>query len=255
MKTLIIRPGGIGDCILCFPAMEALRSEYTEVWTTSAIAPLVQFADVVRSIAGSGIDVVGLPGRPVPPRLGVFDRIVSWYGANRPEFIDAVSGLPFEFHQALPPPDCTLHATDFFLSQTDAATGAVARIKIETGLATGTVIHPFSGGTGKNWPLENFRRVAAQLGSVQWLAGPEETLDGAAHFESLLDVAKLIAGAKQYIGNDSGITHLAAAAGAPFIAIFGPTNPRVWAPRGENVQVLVNPTPEEVLRMCYTLSL
>jgi heptosyltransferase-3 len=83
--------------------MEALRSEYTEVWTTSAVAPLVRFADVVRSIAGSGIDVAGLPGRPVPTRLREFDRIVSWYGANRPEFIDAVRGLPFEFHPALIP--------------------------------------------------------------------------------------------------------------------------------------------------------
>src|SRR5512140_2088523 len=104
--------------------MAALRSDYTEVWTPSPVVPLVQFADVVRSIAGSGIDVVGLPGRPVPARLREFDRIVSWYCANRPEFIDAVSGLPFEFHQALPPPDCGMHATDFFLRQTGAAPGA-----------------------------------------------------------------------------------------------------------------------------------
>ncbi len=250
MKTLIIRPGGIGDCILCFPAMEKLRSEYTEVWTPSAIAPLVQFADVVRSIAGSGIDVVGLPGRPVPTRLCEFDRIVSWYGANRPEFVDAVRGLPFEFHQALPAPDCGMHATDFFLSQIGATPGAVSKIKIETGLTTGTVIHPFSGSVKKNWPLANFRHVAARLGGVQWLAGPEESLEGSTHFDSLLEVAKLIAGAKRYIGNDSGITHLAAAVGAAVIAIFGPTDPLVWAPRGANVRVLVNPTPEDVLLLC-----
>ena len=250
VKTLIIRPGGIGDCILCFPAMEASRSECTEVWVPSAIVPLVQFADEVRSIASSGIDVVGLPGRPLPSRLREFDRIVSWYGANRPEFIDAVSGLPFEFHPALPPPDCGMHATDFFLSQIGSAPGAVAKIKIETALTTGTVIHPFSGSARKNWPIENFREVASRLGLTQWLAGPEESLDGSTHFDSLLDVAKLIAGAKLYIGNDSGITHLAAAAGAPVIAIFGPTDPRVWAPRGDNVRVLVNPTPEDVLRLC-----
>jgi heptosyltransferase-3 len=112
------------------------------------------------------------------------------------------------------------------------------------------VIHPFSGGAKKNWPLSNFRQVAAQLGDVRWLAGPEETLDGATRFDSLLDVAHLIAGAKRYIGNDSGITHLAAAVGAHVIAIFGPTDPRVWAPRGANVHVLIDPTPEEVLRLC-----
>ena len=250
MKTLIIRPGGIGDCILCFPAMEALRSEYTEVWTPSSVVPLVQFADVVRSIAGSGIDVVGLPGRHLPAHLWDFDRIVSWYGANRPEFIEAVRALPFEFHQALPPPGCGMHATDFFLSQTGVPPGALARIEIESGPTTGTVIHPFSGGVRKNWPLANFREVAARLSHVQWLAGPDESLDGSTHFDSLLDVAKRIGGAKLYIGNDSGITHLAAAVGARVIAIFGPTDPRVWAPRGKNVHVLVNPTPLDVLRLC-----
>ena len=38
-----------------------------------------------------------------------------------------------------------------------------------------------------------------------------------------------------YIGNDSGITHLAAAVGTPVLALFGPTDPEVWAPRGPHV--------------------
>jgi ADP-heptose:LPS heptosyltransferase len=41
-----------------------------------------------------------------------------------------------------------------------------------------------------------------------------------------------------YIGNDSGISHLAAAAGAPVVALFGPTDPAVWAPRGPRVRIL-----------------
>jgi ADP-heptose:LPS heptosyltransferase len=40
-----------------------------------------------------------------------------------------------------------------------------------------------------------------------------------------------------YVGNDSGITHLAAAVGTPVLALFGPTDPTVWAPRGANVTV------------------
>jgi len=248
VKTLIIRPGGIGDCILCFPAMESLRSDYTEVWVPSAVAPLVQFAERVQSIASSGIDVVGLPGRAVPARLREFDRIVSWYGANRPEFRDAVAGLPFEFHQALPPFDCPLHATDFFLHQVQA----IPKLgqAVSPARSTTTIIHPFSGSPTKNWPLDNFRQVAGHLQDVQWLAGPEETLQGALQLDNLLNVAQLLATSKRYIGNDSGITHLAAFAGAPVIAIFGPSNPRIWAPRGEHVQVLVNPSVEDVLRLC-----
>jgi heptosyltransferase-2 len=41
-----------------------------------------------------------------------------------------------------------------------------------------------------------------------------------------------------FIGHDSGISHLAAAARANCILLFGPTDPNVWAPRNENVQVL-----------------
>jgi heptosyltransferase-2 len=41
-----------------------------------------------------------------------------------------------------------------------------------------------------------------------------------------------------FVGHDSGVSHLAAAAGAKCILLFGPTNPDVWAPRNENVQVL-----------------
>ncbi|MGH7832247.1 MAG: glycosyltransferase family 9 protein [Candidatus Binatia bacterium] len=41
-----------------------------------------------------------------------------------------------------------------------------------------------------------------------------------------------------YIGNDSGMTHLAAALGVETLAIFGPTNPVEWRPRGRNVNVL-----------------
>jgi heptosyltransferase III len=45
-----------------------------------------------------------------------------------------------------------------------------------------------------------------------------------------------------FIGHDSGISHVAAAAGANCILLFGPTDPNVWAPRNENVEVLCAPT-------------
>jgi len=51
-----------------------------------------------------------------------------------------------------------------------------------------------------------------------------------------------------YVGNDSGITHLAAAVGVPVVALFGPTDPARWAPRGGRVEVLAQETsPQQVL--------
>jgi heptosyltransferase-3 len=44
-----------------------------------------------------------------------------------------------------------------------------------------------------------------------------------------------------FAGHDSGISHLAAATGANCILFFGPTDPDVWAPRNENVQVICAP--------------
>ncbi len=102
MKRLIIRPGAIGDCVLALPALEHLRAEHTEVWVARQNVPLIRFADRVRAISDTGLDLAGIPGYRVPAALGEFDSIVSWYGTNRPEFRAAVEGLPFTFLPALP---------------------------------------------------------------------------------------------------------------------------------------------------------
>jgi ADP-heptose:LPS heptosyltransferase len=245
LRRLIIRPGGIGDCILSLPAIEYLRCGYTEVWVPSAIVPLIHWAEA-RAIASMGIDLLGLPGieppEPLIAKLRSFDSIVSWYGANRAEFREHVAalGLPFQFLNALPEEGAEIHAADFFLQQVGGEGRAMPRINcqpIEPGEYA--VIHPFSGSARKNWPLDRFRELTQQLAlPVRWCAGPEETLDGAVRFENLYDLACWLAGARIYIGNDSGITHLAAAVGAPVVAIFGPTDPAVWAPRGKRVSVV-----------------
>ncbi|HKW86038.1 MAG TPA: glycosyltransferase family 9 protein [Nitrospiraceae bacterium] len=54
----------------------------------------------------------------------------------------------------------------------------------------------------------------------------------------LLSVAGGLAHADLFIGHDSGLTHLAAALHLPTVALFGPTDPRRWAPRGSNVTIL-----------------
>jgi ADP-heptose:LPS heptosyltransferase len=58
---------------------------------------------------------------------------------------------------------------------------------------------------------------------------------------SILEVARRLRRATLYVGNDSGITHLAAAVGVPAVALFGPTDPAQWAPRGKDVEILVQP--------------
>jgi ADP-heptose:LPS heptosyltransferase len=76
---------------------------------------------------------------------------------------------------------------------------------------------------------------------VRWCAGPEEDLPGAVRIEDLYELGCWLRRARLYIGNDSGISHLAAAVGTPVVAMFGPTDPAVWAPRGEHVTVIRAP--------------
>ncbi|MGH9592511.1 MAG: glycosyltransferase family 9 protein, partial [Bryobacteraceae bacterium] len=160
-----------------------------------------------------------------------FDSIYSWYGTNRPEFRDAVRHLPFTFFPAQPPPE------------------GVPRISVPPRpMENMAVIHPFASSPGKRWPLENFRAVADRMNvPVSWCAGPQEPLDSAVRIENLYELACWLSTARLYIGNDSGISHLAAAVSTPVIAVFLGSDPKVWAPRGPHVTVLNRPSAEQVL--------
>ena len=251
VRRLIIRPGAIGDFIVSLPAMECLRADYLEVWTASAHVPLVRFADAARSMAGTGIDLLGIRETSGLERLvgelRNFDSIESWYGKGREEFRDLVRrlGLPFQFFPALPAEGSGVHATDFYLEQARSIApcecDAVPRIRCGERKEDFAVIHPFSGSARKNWPLEKFRGMAARLERVmpvRWCAGAEDPpLEGAVRIDGLWELARWLARARLYVGNDSGVTHLAAAVGTPVLALFGASDPRVWSPRGENVRV------------------
>jgi ADP-heptose:LPS heptosyltransferase len=231
MRRLLIRPGAIGDVIVSLPALEWLRADYTEVWVPSAVVPLIQFADKVVSIASSRIDMIP---EGFAERFQEFDEVVSWYGSNK-EALQAINGRCV-FHTALPR-DNALHATDFYARQVGAPFGMKPRISLKNVPRETVVIHPFSASARKNWPYECFQAVAERLPlPVEWAQD---------RFESLLDLAEWMAGARLYIGNDSGITHLAAAVGVPVVAIFGPSDPDIWAPRG--AEILRNPTIDEVV--------
>jgi heptosyltransferase-3 len=258
LRRLIVRPGAIGDFVLSLPALEHLRAEYTEVWATARNLPLARFADKTRSIVSTGLDSVGLPEVEPPGRLveelRSFDSIVSWYGANRREFREAVAswGLPFRFLCAIPSGGAGLHAVDFYLQQVSGNSGAVPRLDCPPGDGGFAAIHPFSGSPRKNWPLDRYRELARLLERempVKWIVergmASVEGVPAEPPVDDLYELACCLAKARIYIGNDSGITHLAAAAGARVVALFGPTDPAVWAPRGPNVCLIATALPGE----------
>lgn len=258
---LLIRPGAIGDFIVSLPALEFLRDDHTEVWTATANVPLGRFADRARSIASVGLDRLAMThDDDVVDRLRKFDSIHSWYGTGHEAFRERVEQLklPFTFYDALP--GGSLHAVDFYLNQVGAPMGATphieCRLQRRTDLA---VLHPFASNIGKRWSMQSFQELAAKLehhGRVQWCRGPEEHLEHAYCVENLYELGTWLASASVYIGNDSGVSHLAAAVGTPTLAMFGPTDPAVWAPRGERVTVFgLDSSAEEVYQTAAKLLL
>jgi ADP-heptose:LPS heptosyltransferase len=118
------------------------------------------------------------------------------------------------------------------------------------------LLHPGSGSKKKLWSVEGWLDVIIKiLGQnnikILLIEGPADShiiqqLYSKLGSTSLLlannwRLGKLAALMKQsslYLGNDSGITHLAAACNIPTISLFGPTDPRIWGPQGSKVKVV-----------------
>ncbi len=137
-------------------------------------------------------------------------------------------------------------------------------------------IHPGSGSRQKCWPVERFAALMFRLSSdmdarfLVTLGPADDKIIEELHLKigdtfitanqlPLPHLAAIIAKCSLFIGNDSGVTHLAAAAGTPTIALFGPTDPQIWRPRGEKVTILYkkrpcSPCPPDVRKNCLSLS-
>ena len=136
---------------------------------------------------------------------------------------------------------------------------ALRRLATDAGNKRVIIVHPGSGSPAKNWPVEKFAMLAKKIRKTAKyqpvIIGGEADVKAIvimrglfpeAHFlvnAPLMDVASILSVACGYVGNDSGITHLAAAMGIPVLALFGPTDPAIWAPRGKNVAIIKSRVP------------
>ncbi len=134
------------------------------------------------------------------------------------------------------------------LTVTDAANASVAARLRPAGLSDRpfAVIHPAAAFDTKQWAVEKFARVAEDLaardlGIVVITAPAEAKLAGALMQNanaplttltdlSLPEVTALTSRARLFVGNDSGIAHIASAVGAPSVVIFGSSNTAHWRP-------------------------
>lgn len=235
-------------------------------------------SEVQRWWAWDGPEVAGLlarDGLPAAPReepgsilaaLREADAVVA-YTRSR----DVVSALGANARRLLvhdPDPPGGVHAAtwltrplrelgvgagpdppDLRFSVDELAAAAALSSRLPSGFLA---LHPGSGSPRKNWPAARFVALARELqpGKPTLLVlGPAEA--GLEHPDLPLAVVArnlplrvlgaLLSGAGLFVGNDSGVSHLAAAAGAPVCALCGPTDPAVWAPVGARVRCVRAP--------------
>jgi len=294
-RILVIRGGAIGDFILTLPALKALREArsdaHIEILGYKHITVLVEnrfYAQAVRSIEYGPLARFFADKSELPAELADyfarFDLIISYlYDPDRvfeknlrrcgvknlicgPAKILENAGHAAR-QLARPIEELGIEVPDLseriFPSIGDRA---FAREFVGTLPQPIVAIHPGSGSTRKNWPLENWIALFSRNGRVPLtkdkcgqvgnafslvvISGEADKTEADAlqrewknsevRFANNLPLPHLAAVLERsiFIGHDSGISHLAAAAGANCVLMFGPTDPDVWAPRNKNVQIL-----------------
>lgn len=285
---LVIRPGGMGDAVLLFPLLQALRGRFP----AATIAVLAErrnaeifglIPDLVSEVLCYDriVDFLRVLGRrydavidteqwyrlsAVAARLVRAERRVGFatnerrrlfhipvaYDSSRYEaenFLALLAGLTGEL--------LSLNPNRPFLTAHTAFPRHSAHEPKERAPVT-VLIAPGAAYPEKQWAPEKFRQLAERLVengySTGLIGGPADIplandimkglpVQNFAGRTPLRETARLIATAALVIGGDSVALHLAAAFGTPSIALFGPTPPSQWAPRGKGHCTLYHPPP------------
>lgn len=124
-------------------------------------------------------------------------------------------------------------------------------------------LHPGSGSPAKNWSFESWANVIKGISEKHpeahfLITAGEAELERIEQFHSLIDplglswesvsgksltdLASLYRSIDFYLGHDSGISHLAASAGSKGLLLFGPTNPSIWAPETNRMEIIASPS-------------
>ena len=273
-SVLVVFPGALGDFLCFLPALLGLRARHRGRLAIVASPSLVDLL-VLPGVERVSIDrrevadlfspeaAVAAATRAV---FGGFATAYSWTGSGDAVFARRLAeatggGVSVFAFRGMAPGE---HAASYYarcvgvaprkpsaghIRQDDDWLAALEETQ-RTLLARGVlVVHPGSGSRTKNWcgHLELVRRWRRRHDQrVALLCGPADADIGsqldpeAPVFRelSLAQVATLLRTAALYVGNDSGISHLAGVLGVRGAVLFGPSDPSVWAPRGGTLEVL-----------------
>jgi heptosyltransferase III len=258
-RLLIIRACAVGDFVLNLPTLRALAAS-----SPGARFTLVGYPETLE-LARMFIPVEVIHSIETPPWSSLFagpldSRIVSTFEAAyvwmKDETVAANlrrSGLhrvvhaapfPVNFLASGPPRPC--HAAEHLLRTLQLPPPELP--DLWTPSSGQVIIHPGSGSALKCWP--HFSALIESLTDAAVLLGPCEagfkTTKPCLRGLTLGEVVENLRRCRFFVGNDSGITHLAGYLGIPTLALFGPTDFRIWGPLGRRVQILWKPALEDI---------
>ncbi len=282
MKLLIIRPSALGDTLMLMPAIAQLRgsTEIVLVARAPGVDILSPYVNRVIDYEGSGWHRLFLEHLGVDHDFSLPEADCAVAFLSDPDGIvkkNLKTTLPktsLHFFPAFPPEEANLHAA-FYLAQCLRQAGmpvdpdkclmeADQRALLKGGgqaiQKKRIVLHPGSGGKGKNHPPEFWLQLIGKLTShfpspsfskSIILLGPAEeqllpffTRQAAGERAEILfapeleQLQSILSQAPLYVGHDSGITHLAAMLGTPTIALFRMSTVHQWRPLGPAVKVI-----------------
>ncbi|MBN1983065.1 MAG: glycosyltransferase family 9 protein [Chitinivibrionales bacterium] len=274
MKTLVYHSGAVGDFIATMPALRLYRQRYPDSSLTllgkKNISLLGQTCGIIDQWCDSDrawcatffSDTLSRSGRHF---LQQFSSAILWTDSGAPlieqcrlcgmEPIFQQPPFPshrisiYEYHNSL---FAWVRECDDSILNPIAVFPLHNEVTAESSLQPPKpiILHPGSGSVQKNWPSDRFLSLAQTLQNwgerVLWLQGPaEESFPYPAEAmllsgKTLSEIARYLSDCRCFIGNDSGISHLASAVGCPTIILFGPSDPIIWAPPVPHVIVIAS---------------
>ncbi len=259
---LVLRPGALGDTLLAVPALRALRARCSPVVLaghSGASRLLAAVGEVDKGLDFDDPMLAWVVGGGAP---GAYEGepIVAWMGAS------VALAAPNVVVRAASRPATEQHCAAYLLETlrplgVDVTVPDTRPLRITEVSSDEVLVHPGSGSLAKNWPPERFAQVIRRLEAPVRLVVGEADLEPARALEAALgrelprlehvplaELARRLAGCRAYLGNDSGVSHLAGLCGARTVALFGPTSPTMWRPLGPQVKVVpFQSTYEDVL--------
>ncbi|GCE48375.1 ADP-heptose:LPS heptosyltransferase [Thermosporothrix hazakensis] len=273
MRILLVRPGAIGDTLLTLPVIAALKAYHP-----NTTIHFVGRADVLPLFHASGLveetsDYEALQWsalfaspetarRLLSPQFAGYDLAICWLRDSEGTIARNLTASGIQeviTAPGRPPADTVIHVAEYLAQTAGVMLAPDFQLTLPqrpSGQET-IAIHPGSGGPQKCWPVPCFAEVIQHLEQKRQptllLAGPAEAqrlqelrhlLTPAPAFLTelisapLLDVAYALTSCRAYLGNDTGITHLAALLGIPTLALFQASDPRLWRPLGQKVHII-----------------